>query len=845
MTSSTFPSHWTDESSNPSTPAMTFSVPAIPSIPRCFPGYTDANICKLASYGTNTAIRSTLCDYPDFLDICKVQCGVCIRAEITTTTPTTTTETSSRVDSSTATDIEAFYTPQQVGRCRDAEFCRNPRFCDQYDALSQACPVMCGTCPPDPCGEHFCRNNALCLPGMIVSVEGFKYDGSGSGSDTDVYDSGSDESAFFDSRSSDSSSGSDSYFDSSSESNTHRPSDVQSIIQCLVTSCANTTRNSFTFSQCANERCMTPNVHLLNPHDSYQCVCDEFHHGEFCETVRRTSTPSSVVASVSSAQPVTTLGVSTSVSPQEATFTDTRGQDSCFGRCEAIDTPGQCSCGENCSTSGNCCADYITECKGSCAQQCGGRGTSSLCACDENCTTRGECCLDYAEECQATASTTAMTTHTTSISVSTSPELRTRCAGSCGFERNVSTGQLGCNCDHFCETAGDCCEDYKLECFSSTAQTTVQTTSSIIRLDTTSTIPLLDSSTVSVTARSTSTFDRSTSISHVMTSIAPRVTVGTITVPQPTDSDPDKSSGDLNDGSDGSESHVLWILVAIIIVLVLLVIALFFRRRSRKGHFDISNETAATVQETPNAGFAFDSSPYDIEHTDLDSMTNLIQESDLDISASILECDENNKKQTSTLSIPVQTIVPDSDVQSPRHSVIDPEHANDTQDAHSDSIVDVEKSTILLHSTPLLQPSKMQSTPDVSSRTPQSAPQIYTDTAHTKLNSAIGAAIAEIRRGFAAWTAAGAGTDELPVQSPSDTKHKADLTSAATGSVVDVYDVAPLPGSLTFPISDTIVEITDLDADSFEGDDSNAAPELMCFDPVSGEMKTAVHTSIV
>ena len=88
---------------------------------------------------------------------------------------------------------------------------------------------------------------------------------------------------------------------------------------------------------------------------------------------------------------------------------------SCSGACGGQGS-GECFCDDQCVTSGDCCSDYAAQCDGgdggdggdsgdqpppaggSCAGACGGQG-SGECYCDDLCATSGDCCADYDTEC--------------------------------------------------------------------------------------------------------------------------------------------------------------------------------------------------------------------------------------------------------------------------------------------------------------------------------------------------------------------------------------------------------------------------------------------------------------
>ena len=147
------------------------------------------------------------------------------------------------------------------------------------------------------------------------------------------------------------------------------------------------------------------------------------------------------------------------------------GAGSCEGRCGAGPGPGHhCYCDLRCSSLGDCCEDFTSQClhpppvtststttsttististsptsslassgrSGSCAGLCG--GTSLDCYCDSSCLEMSDCCPDFPSECGAAQS----------------------CSGRCG----EPAGQAHhCHCDPQCRLLGDCCEDFNLTC---------------------------------------------------------------------------------------------------------------------------------------------------------------------------------------------------------------------------------------------------------------------------------------------------------------------------------------------------------------------------------------------
>lgn len=77
---------------------------------------------------------------------------------------------------------------------------------------------------------------------------------------------------------------------------------------------------------------------------------------------------------------------------------------SCVGRCDdPFDSGFSCQCNTACTSHGDCCTDYWTECGGqanSCQDKCSAGYDPSLpCQCNSECPQHSNCCPDYDDQC--------------------------------------------------------------------------------------------------------------------------------------------------------------------------------------------------------------------------------------------------------------------------------------------------------------------------------------------------------------------------------------------------------------------------------------------------------------
>ena len=96
----------------------------------------------------------------------------------------------------------------------------------------------------------------------------------------------------------------------------------------------------------------------------------------------------------------------------------------------------------------------VLECAGAgtCVGNCGGAFDSNgvFCLCDPICEGFGVCCPDFHDECSATTAPPSSNGGT--------------CVGHCGGTGDYDPSGPACNCDQFCELAGDCCVDFNDVC---------------------------------------------------------------------------------------------------------------------------------------------------------------------------------------------------------------------------------------------------------------------------------------------------------------------------------------------------------------------------------------------
>lgn len=150
------------------------------------------------------------------------------------------------------------------------------------------------------------------------------------------------------------------------------------------------------------------------------------------------------------------------------------GDESCAnGRCGLV---GICGCDHQCQRYGDCCFDYVEQCRiQTCSGRCGAYIAGNICQCDRNCLKNGDCCPDFTDNCGvntcqgrcgqytqgAKCQCNAECTKNGNCCADFAPLCTPRtCTGRCG----ANVPGAVCQCDSACKRNGNCCEDYFNRC---------------------------------------------------------------------------------------------------------------------------------------------------------------------------------------------------------------------------------------------------------------------------------------------------------------------------------------------------------------------------------------------